>query len=408
MDCTKEYNAMREIASTLRSWFEQGIPFAMATVTRTWSSSPRPPGAVMAATASSEVVGSISGGCVEGAVYELAQDVLITGLPKLQVYGVADEEAYNVGLTCGGTIEVFIELVDANTFPDFLFLLEQIDTGKPVSVATVLSPGTDHGRHLLICPDASVGSLGSGGLDSGAIRQGRGLLAADRTETIHIGANGELSDKGVTLFIATFAPPPRMYVFGAIDFAGAMVRMGKFLGFHVTLCDARPIFATPRRFPDADDIVVRWPHEFLSEALIDNRTVICVLTHDAKFDVPLLQVALASPAGYVGAMGSRRMHELRTASLREIGVSQSHLDRLSSPIGLDLGACTPEETAVSIAAEIIASTGGGSGKPLRSMKAPIHPCTTSPTSSSASSRQDHRFSAFSSSRTGRPAAKDVR
>lgn len=364
---------MREVASILRTWFQQGLPFAMATVTRTWSSAPKPPGAVMAVMASGEVAGSISGGCVEGAVYELALDVLATGRSVLEVYGVADEEAYSVGLTCGGTIEVFIELVDANTFPEFLLLLDEIDSGNPVSLATVLHPGAIRGRRLLIHPDTFSGSLGNDGLTRGALNHGRGLLAAGRNATIHLGKYGELLDNATTIFIASFTPPRRMYIFGAIDFAGAMVRMGKFLGFQVTLCDARSIFATRLRFPEADEIVVRWPHEFLSEAVIDERTVICILTHDPKFDVPLLQVALASPAAYVGAMGSRRTHDMRTANLKRLGVPQSKLTRLSSPIGLDLGARTPEETAVSIAAEIIASAWGGSGKPLHSMETPIHP-----------------------------------
>jgi xanthine dehydrogenase accessory factor len=363
---------VREIVTTLRSWFEQDIPFAMATVTRTWASSPRPPGAVMALASSGEVAGSVSGGCVEGAVYELAQEVLTTRRPVSEVYGVGDDEAFTFGLTCGGTIEIFVELIDVKTFPEFPLLMEAIECGEPVGVATVVSPGADAGRHLLIGPSSLSGSLGNAALDLGVSSRGRGYLAAGRTETINLGLLGEQLDDEVAVLIATFSPPPRMYVFGAIDFAGAMVRMGKYLGFRVTLCDARSVFATTRRFPDADEIVVQWPHEFLSEAFVDERTVICVLTHDPKFDVPLLQVALRSPARYIGAMGSRRTHQNRIASLREIGVSESDLERLSSPIGLDLGARTPEETAVSIAAEIIASTWGGSGQPLRSMTAPIH------------------------------------
>jgi xanthine dehydrogenase accessory factor len=363
---------VREIAATLRSWFEQGIPVAMATVTRTWASSPRPPGAVMALISSGEVVGSISGGCVEGAVYELAQDVMTTGRPCSEVYGVADDDALSVGLTCGGTIEIFVELLDAETFPEFPLLLTEIERGNPIAVATVVTPGTNTGRHLLIGPDTVTGSLGTEGLDRGVSTGARGFLAAGRTGTVHFGMDGEHLDEDVAVFIAGFAPPPRMYVFGAIDFAGAMVRMGKFLGFHVTLCDARPIFATPTRFPEADEVVVQWPHAFLSQAFVDERTVICVLTHDPKFDVPLLQVALRSRAGYIGAMGSRRTHDIRIDSLRNTGVSESDLARLSSPIGLDLGARTPEETAVSIAAEIIASTWGGSGQPLHSTRAPIH------------------------------------
>ncbi|MGO4247600.1 XdhC family protein [Paenarthrobacter sp. RAF54_2] len=382
---------MREITSVLRTWFEEGVPFALATVTRTWSSAPRPPGAVMAVAASGDVVGSISGGCVEGAVYELAMEVLNTGHPALQAYGVSEKDAYNVGLTCGGTIEVFIEPVNVETFPEFNLLLAEIDTGNAVAVATVLGSGPVGGQHLLIQGDSCLGTLGNEGIDRAALNQAQGFLAAGRTATVQLGRNGEILDDEVTVFISCFVPPPRMYIFGAIDFAGAMVRIGKFLGFNVTLCDARPIFATPQRFPDADEVVVRWPHEFLSNAPIDERTVICVLTHDPKFDVPLLQVALASPAAYIGAMGSRRTHKMRIASLKEMGVSRSSLNRLSSPIGLDLGARTPEETAVSIAAEIIASAWGGSGKPLRSMETPIHRTFTPAVGRAATSEEPDTF-----------------
>jgi xanthine dehydrogenase accessory factor len=177
------------------------------------------------------------------------------------------------------------------------------------------------------------------------------------------------------LFVASYAPPPRMIVFGAIDFAAAVARLGAYLGFRVTVCDARPVFATPRRFPDSE-VVVDWPHRYLTRELeagrVDPRTVVCVLTHDPKFDVPVLEVALAHEFAFVGAMGSRRTHSDRLARLREAGVPAEHLARLSSPIGLDLGARTPEETAVSIAAEIIARRWGGGGLPLSALDARIH------------------------------------
>jgi len=178
------------------------------------------------------------------------------------------------------------------------------------------------------------------------------------------------------VFVWSFAPKPRMLVFGAIDFAAAVARVGSFLGYRVTVCDARPVFATARRFPDADEVVVEWPHRYLQTEAdagrIDERTVLCVLTHDPKFDVPLLEVALRLPVAYVGAMGSRRTHEERLDRLREAGLSKEEIARLSSPIGLDLGARTPEETAVSIAAEIIAGRWGGSGEPLTETSGRIH------------------------------------
>ena len=170
----------------------------------------------------------------------------------------------------------------------------------------------------------------------------------------------------------SFAPPPRMLVFGAIDFAAAVARVGKFLGYRVTVCDARPVFATAKRFPEADEVVVEWPHRYLQSTAVDARTVICVLTHDPKFDVPLLEVALGTDAAYIGAMGSRRTHDDRLARLREEGVTEEALARLASPIGLDIGARTPEETAISIAAELVALRWGGSGQRLVSTDGPIH------------------------------------
>jgi xanthine dehydrogenase accessory factor len=193
---------------------------------------------------------------------------------------------------------------------------------------------------------------------------------------LHYGPDGERRGEGLTLFVASYAPPARMIVFGAIDFAAAVARVGAFLGYRVTVCDARPVFATAKRFPDAHEVVVDWPHRYLQGELdagrLDGRTVVCVLTHDPKFDVPVLEVALAHPLGYVGAMGSRRTHDDRLKRLREAGVGEAALARLASPIGLDLGARTPEETAVSIAAEIIAGRWGGGGARLSELDGRIH------------------------------------
>lgn len=197
---------------------------------------------------------------------------------------------------------------------------------------------------------------------------------------LEIGADGRLCGEPLKVLVESSVPPPRMIVFGAIDFASALVRIGKFLGYHVTLCDARPVFATKNRFPEADEIVVEWPHRYLeaqsSAGSLDGRTVLCVLTHDAKFDVPLLELALKLPVAYVGAMGSRRTHEDRNKRLREVGVTELELARLRSPIGLDLGARSPEETALSIAAEIVANRRGGSGAALTGAHIPIHPDTS--------------------------------
>jgi xanthine dehydrogenase accessory factor len=193
---------------------------------------------------------------------------------------------------------------------------------------------------------------------------------------MHVGHDGERRGDDLTLFVNSFAPPARMIVFGAIDFAAAVARVGAFLGYRVTVCDARPVFATEKRFPEAHEVVVEWPHRYLQAEVdagrVDERSVLCVLTHDPKFDVPLLEVALRIPVAYVGAMGSRRTHEEREDRLREAGLRDDEIARLSSPIGLDLGARTPEETAISIAAEIIAGRWGGSGERLAELAGPIH------------------------------------
>ena len=242
---------------------------------------------------------------------------------------------------------------------------------SPAAVATVIQgPGT--GAKVLVFPEDHSGTAGNDDLDRAIVEAARGMLEGGRTGTIHLGPHGQRRMEDVAVFIQSFAPPPRMYVFGAIDFASAVARAGKFMGYRVTVCDARPVFATRERFPTADEIVVEWPDEFLKTAPVDKRTVICVLTHDPKFDVPVLVEALKTEAGYIGAMGSRRTHNNRTARLKEEGVTDEQLSRISSPVGLDIGARTPEETAIAIAAEIIALHTGHSGGRLAERSGPIH------------------------------------
>ncbi|MGO9380781.1 MAG: XdhC family protein [Mycobacterium sp.] len=361
---------MRDILDGLTAWRAEGEPFALATVVKTWNSAPRQPGASMAVSASGEVLGSVSGGCVEGAVYELAREVIETRRAELVRFGVTDDDAFAVGLTCGGILDVFVEPVDDTHYPMFDKVLKTIRGHRPVVVATVTS-GAVAGRHLVMDEDWIAGSLGAPEWDGAAQAQMGTLLNQSATEMVEVGQEaGPL--QAASVFVQAFAPPPRMIVFGAIDFASAVADIGKFLGYHVTVCDARPVFATQARFPRVDELVVDWPHRFLSAQNIDERTVLCVLTHDPKFDIPLLKVALETPAGYIGVMGSRRTHANRVKSLRDEGVPEVQLERLASPIGLDLGARTPEETAVSIAGEIIASTWGGTGVPLRMREGAIH------------------------------------
>jgi len=352
----------------------------VGTVVATFQSAPRPPGASMLVGPDGTAVGSVSGGCVEGAVYDLAESVVESGVPVLRRYGVSDDDAFAVGLTCGGVLDVWVEKVSRETFPELEEIAADIEAGRPVALATVIEhPDPARlGRRLVIRPDQpAAASLGSARADDAVHDDALGLLAAGHNATLTYGPDGERRGEGMRVFVWAFAPKPRMLVFGAIDFAAAVARVGSFLGYHVTVCDARPVFATASRFPEADEVVVDWPHRYLEAEAeagrVDARTVITVLTHDPKFDVPLLQVALRLPeAAYVGAMGSRRTHDDRLARLREAGLGDEELGRLSSPIGLDLGARTPEETAISIAAEIIAGRWGGTGEPLGSLGGRIH------------------------------------
>jgi len=389
---------VRDILAQIEKWRDAGETFGLATVVRTFHSAPRDPGAALAVSSSAdhEVIGSVSGGCVEGAVYELSLDVCRTGSPVYQTYGVSDDDAFAVGLTCGGIIDLFVERVNKDSFPELGDIAAAVERGEPVAVATVIAgPGQIGARRVIWAGDiradgdaaadesrgtgrdawqaGASGTLGSGPrLDAAVDDDVRGMLAQGLTGIRRYGAQGERRGDELSVFVNSFAPAPRMLVFGAIDFAAAVARVGKFLGYHVTVCDARKVFATASRFPDADEVVVDWPHRFLAGTDVDARTVICVLTHDPKFDVPLLEVALRTPAGYIGAMGSRRTHDDRLARLREIGLTEDDLARLRSPIGLDLGARTPEETAVSIAAELIQLRWGGTGQPLTATEGRIH------------------------------------
>jgi xanthine dehydrogenase accessory factor len=307
---------VRDVLDTLERWAGEGVRVATATVVKTERSAPRDPGAVLAVSERGEVAGSVTGGCVEPAVYEEAREVLAGGPPRLVTYGIADEEAFEVGLPCGGTVHIFVELADPAVVRE---LADAVRSDRPVTLETTIA-GHEIGRKRLVSLDG-------------------------RAET---GIDGDV-------FLAPFAPPPNMYVFGAVDHAAAVARIGQFLGYRVTLCDARARFATRERFPDVEELVVGWPDEFLRGAPVDERTAICVLTHDHKFDIPLLKVALETPAGYIGAMGSRRTNEGRAERLRAEGVTEEQLARIHAPIGLDIGSRTPEEVAVAVGAEIVAA-----------------------------------------------------
>ncbi|MFJ7150805.1 XdhC family protein [Streptomyces sp. NPDC100445] len=373
---------MLDLAAELRRWTEEGREFAVATVVSVTGSAPRGPGAALAVDSAGTVIGSVSGGCVEGAVYDLCREALRTGDSVLERFGYSDDDAFAVGLTCGGTIDVLVTPVAAEARVRTVLgsALSAAAQGEPAALARVArGPAELLGRALLVRSDGTVeGTLDDRPeLDRVAAAEARARLEAGRTGTVELSADGTGGGGfhcpgGLTLLVESNVPPPRMIVFGAVDFAAALARAGRFLGYHVTVCDARPVFATPDRFPDADEVVVDWPHRYLRCTATDARTVLCVLTHDAKFDVPLLKMALRMPVAFVGAMGSRRTHEDRNRRLRAEGVTDRELSRLRSPIGLDLGARTPEETALSITAEIVATRHGGTGAPLTDATTPIH------------------------------------
>jgi xanthine dehydrogenase accessory factor len=257
-------------------------------------------------------------------------------------------------------------------------LAAAIRAEEPVALAEVVEGPPDRlGAKLLVRPGPPPdvqGSLGDPDLDRVAARDALGELAAGRTSTRHYGLHGEARERDVSVFIESFAPPPRMIIFGAVDFTAALARVAKILGYRVTVCDARPVFATPARFPMADEVVISWPDRLLAEVgpTLSARDAVCVLTHDPKFDVPALVAATATGAGYIGAMGSRRTTDERSERLRAAGLGEAELARVMAPIGLDIGARTPEETAVAICAEIIARRTGREAPSLRDRAGPIH------------------------------------
>lgn len=377
---------MLDIAEELHRWVERGRDFAVATVVAVGGSAPRRPGAALAVDADGTAIGSVSGGCVEGAVYDLCRQALEDGgEPVLERFGYSDEDAFAVGLTCGGVIDILVTPVRSGdpARPVLASALSAAAKGEPAALARIVSgPAELLGRTLLVRPDSAPGSASDGTYEGGfgahpeldrtVAAEAGAFLDAGRTGTLQLGEQGSRCGAPLTVLVESSVPPPRLIVFGAIDFASALVRIGKFLGYHVRVCDARPVFTTAARFPEADEVVVEWPHQYLERTSVDARTVLCVLTHDTKFDVPLLQLALRLPVAYVGAMGSRRTHLDRTERLREVGLTELELARLRSPIGLDLGARTPEETALSIASEIVAARRGGSGVPLTGAHTPIH------------------------------------
>lgn len=410
---------MREVLDEIRNWRNQGKRVAIARVVGVEGSGPREIGATMAVSDAGEVAGSVSGGCVEGAVVTKALGIMgvtevpglnsedisgsidqeAIGCPTVETFGYSDDEAFAVGLTCGGVLEILIN-PDLPVFFDQL--CRNIETETPFVWVTVVSldPSMedayetrdisnegrdafsitgelpDLGASMLVYGDGSyTGSLGREDLDQVVIRDALGALSAGSTTIRHYGRNGQARHQEVEIVLEVFAPPPQMVIFGAVDFTAALARVAKILGYRVTVCDARPIFATEARFPMADEVVVDWPDRYLEKIKdsLGERDAVCVLTHDPKFDIPAITKALETNVGYIGAMGSRRTHRERTQRLIDAGVSVEELkERVMGPIGLDIAARTPEETAISICAEIISKRTGRSAKSLSETDGAIH------------------------------------
>ena len=320
---------MRDILPTLARWHADGRRVALATVVERRGSAPRDPGASLALNDLGEIAGSVTGGCVEPAVIREAQEVLDGGGARVREYGIADDAAAEVGLSCGGTVGILIAELDTTLVPP---LDEAVRDDRPAALELTASGVAIGGQRLHDGSDGPVARLLAGGESA--------LADVD----------------GAAVFVHSLLPRAQMYIFGAIDHASALARVGKLLGYRVTVCDARVRFVTPERFPEADELVVDWPDTFLRGAPVDSRTVICVLTHDEKFDVPAIVAALETPAAYIGAMGSKVTTADREERLRAEGVSDADIARIHAPIGMPIGARSPEEVAVAIAAEIVEAT----------------------------------------------------
>jgi xanthine dehydrogenase accessory factor len=350
---------MREILEDVERWRARGEKVAIATVVATRRSAPRPVGAKLAISERGEFAGSVSGGCVESDVYEHACEVLASGIPRLLSYGIADEEAWQVGLPCGGEIDVFVEVLE-KLVPVTERLLEAIRNGERGALFTVIE-GEALGARVLV-------------LESGE-RIGKDLpesLVAQAQALIRGHVNLVLDVDGARVFVEIYAPPPRLVVYGAVDTAEALCAAARLLGWHTIVADARARFATRERIPSADELIVAWPEDALAQLAPDHGTAVVVLIHDDKFDVPALQAAVASEAFYIGALGSRRNQERRRERLLAAGVGEKDLGRISGPCGLDIGADSQPETALSILAEIVAVRAGRDGGRLEAAKQGIH------------------------------------
>ena len=353
---------MREILHQIAEWHRTGIDCAVATTVAATGSAPCPVGSVMVFADTGTVIGGLTGGCIESDLWHVAAAVMESGRPELRRYSDTDETDA-IGLVCGGSIDVLVQPAGPRHLTGLTALSDAIDAGRPVELATLM----DRGRSIVVTDDAVAGTSCGSPLDAAIVGRARTRLGGNTA----VPAYPEAID-GERVVFTSIPAPPRLVVYGAVDLARPLIRAATALGFTATLCDPRAVFATTQRFPEADEVVVDRPQHHLESMDIVPSTSICVLTHDPRFDVPTLMIALRSAAGYVGAMGSRRTHRDRVRRLRAEGITDTELSRLSAPIGLDLGAVTPAETAVSILAEIVARRRGGSGRALTALDGPIH------------------------------------
>ncbi len=340
---------MRDILPELENWVSSGQSVALATVVRTWGSSPRRVGAKMALTADGKITGSVSGGCVEGAVFESGVEVLDKRQPKFLHFGVADETAWEIGLACGGKIDVFVQPLEPKWFNQ---LNQQLDTGDAFAVATVVrGPESLLGCQMIVSGDQVLAGGVRADLDKAITARAGQALADAQSQVISLPAGPE---ELLEVFVEVVQPQPTLIVVGGVHTAIVLTEIAHSMGFRTILIDPRRAFGNPERFPHIDRLIQAWPQDAFAQLRINSRTAIAMLTHDPKIDDPALQVALASPAFYIGALGSQSTQEKRRQRLIEAGFTEAQLDRLHGPIGLELGADTPEEIALSIMAEIVA------------------------------------------------------
>lgn len=356
---------MREILDDIEGWREAGEEIALATLIAVRGSAPRRPGARLAVTRSGKMSGSVSGGCVESDLIDKSMEVLRDAEPRLETYGISDEQGFEVGLSCGGSIDVLVEpLVWDETLSA---TSEALRSRVPAALGIGCDPVLRGRRIAVFAHDRSVGSVDSS-TDEAIEAEARRLLPFGGSKLLELPMQGGEAK----VFIEAFAPPSRLFIVGATHAAVALCRMAKLVGFHVTIVDPRSVYATRERLPEADEIRRAWPDQGLDENELDEYSYLVSLTHDVKFDQPTLLKALRSSARYIGAIGSRSTHERRKSQLREQGFDDSDLSRIHSPIGLDIGSRTPEEIAVSILAEMLAVRYGRNAAPLKDRMTAIH------------------------------------